>query len=97
MQKLSFTEHPATVGESYVEHLRSASGFAFGMICGGLACLVHGVLPFLFTSTGSSAIRRLHERMILNRSRVYPGTAARSIEPENTELAQLADGFLMNR
>ena len=54
----AFTEHPASVGESYIEHL--ARGLCFGtrMMFAGLACLVHGVLPFLFVRTGSRAISR---------------------------------------
>lgn len=67
--RLSFTEHPATVGETYAEHLQTAVGFSVRMIGGGLACLVHGFLPFLFEKTGSAAIRSLHERMITHRSR----------------------------
>jgi hypothetical protein len=31
------------------------------------ACLVHAVLPFLFSSTASRAITQLHERMVTNR------------------------------
>jgi len=65
--KVSFTEHPASVGENYFEHLLKASGFAFSMIGGGLACLVHAFLPFLFTRTGSGVIRSLHDRMVVNR------------------------------
>ena len=53
MSKLSFSEHPAAVGETYLEHMGVATGFGFSMIVGGLACLVHGILPFAFTSTGS--------------------------------------------
>jgi hypothetical protein len=30
------------------------------MIGGGLACLVHGIFPFLFSQTGSRTIRELH-------------------------------------
>lgn len=67
-----FTEHPASVGESYVEHFGMASGFGFRMILGGLACLVHGILPFLFTKTGSRIITELHDRMVTHRSRVAP-------------------------
>jgi hypothetical protein len=37
----SFTEHPASVGETYVEHLATALGFAAAMIGGGFACAVH--------------------------------------------------------
>lgn len=63
-----FTEHPASVGETYREHLAMASGFGIRMILGGLACLIHGLLPFLFVRTGSSEIRTLHERMVTNRN-----------------------------
>ena len=64
-----FTDHPATVGESYVEHLESATGFGGRMILAGLACVLHGVFPFLFVTTGSRTIRHLHETMITHRSR----------------------------
>ncbi|AWN46329.1 hypothetical protein DK419_08395 [Methylobacterium terrae] len=69
MSKLSFSEHPASVGETYVEHMGVATGFGLRMIAGGLACLVHGILPFAFTSTGSRTIIRLHDRMVANRAR----------------------------
>ena len=67
---VSFTEHPRDVGETYGEHFGVAMGFSAAMIAGGLACAVHAVCPFLFTSTGSQTIRRLHERMIANRQAV---------------------------
>ena len=73
---ISFTEHPHQVGESYTEHFGVATSFGTAMILGGLACLVHAVLPFLCTSTGSSTIRRLHDRMVINRTRIQPGSAA---------------------
>jgi len=63
-----FTDHPASVGESYGEHFRHASGFGLRMILGGFACLIHGVLPFLFVKTGSKQISTLHDRMVLNRA-----------------------------
>ncbi|TGD97246.1 DUF6356 family protein [Methylobacterium nonmethylotrophicum] len=69
MSKLSFSEHPASVGETYFEHMGVATGFGLRMIAGGLACLVHGILPFAFTSTGSRTINRLHDRMVANRTR----------------------------
>ena len=62
-----FTEHPASVGESYAEHCAHAAGFGFAMVLGGLACLAHAVLPFLFVRTGSGVIARLHERMVVHR------------------------------
>jgi hypothetical protein len=64
-----FNAHPASVGESYGEHLVMASGFGMRLVLAGLACLVHGLLPFLFVRTGSDAIRDLHTRMVTNRRR----------------------------
>jgi hypothetical protein len=58
-----FTSHPHEVGETYGEHLRTASGFGLRMIAGGLACIVHGFLPFLFERTGSQTIGMLHNRL----------------------------------
>jgi len=63
-----FSDHPASVGENYGEHLVASSGFGFRMIAAGLACLVHAALPFLFVKTGSRAITELHDRMVANRS-----------------------------
>ncbi len=68
-----FTEHPATVGETYLEHMRQAFGFSLKMLAGGTACLVHAVLPFLFVRTGSRIIAQLNDRMVVNR-RVKPIT-----------------------
>lgn len=65
----AFTEHPASVGESYSEHLGQALCFGGRMIFAGVACLVHGMLPFLFVRTGSRAIAELNDRMIANRRR----------------------------
>lgn len=64
-----FTAHPASVGETYGEHLVQASRFGTRMILAGLACLVHGLLPFLFLRTGSATIAELHTRMVTHRRR----------------------------
>jgi uncharacterized protein DUF6356 len=65
----AFTGHPASVGESYGEHLLRAVGFGGRMVFAGIACLVHGVLPFLFVRTGSDTISELNDRMVANRRR----------------------------
>ncbi|MEO3429371.1 DUF6356 family protein [Pelagibius sp. CAU 1746] len=64
-----FTEHPASVGETYWQHLASAWGFSWRMMLASLACLIHALLPFLFVKTGSRAITGLHDRMVVNRHR----------------------------
>jgi len=65
----AFTHHPETVGETYVEHLASASGFATTMLVGAAACFLHGLFPFAFQKSGSRRIIALHERMVANRHR----------------------------
>jgi hypothetical protein len=69
MAHLSFTEHPASVGETYGEHFATALYFGGRLMAAGLACVVHAVLPFLFTRTASRTIADLHARMIGNRVR----------------------------
>ncbi len=64
-----FTEHPASVGETYGEHLTVAAGFSLRMVLGAAACLVHALLPFLFVKTGSAIITDLHGRMVTHRDR----------------------------
>ncbi|VVE42743.1 capsule biosynthesis protein [Pandoraea cepalis] len=64
-----FTQHPASVGENYLQHMGSALSFALPLLGACLACLVHALLPFLFEKTGSRIIVRLHERMVTHRDR----------------------------
>ena len=75
-----FLEHPQSVGETYLEHQRQAFGFAGAMFLGALACFLHGLIPSLFSHTGSTAISRLHERMVVHRiARPVRQTDARAI------------------
>ena len=67
--KTLFTDHPASVDETYGEHLAMASSFGWKMFLGALACFVHALLPFCFEKTGSGIITGLHDRMVLNRRR----------------------------
>jgi hypothetical protein len=66
------SKHLESVGESYIQHGRHAAGFAALMFVGSLACLGHALFPFLFERTGSDIIRRLHERMVVNRHHLTP-------------------------
>ena len=59
-----FTAHPESLGESYSEHLGTATYFGARMVIAGIACMLHGLLPFLFARTGSRAITELNEQMI---------------------------------
>ncbi|TLY55134.1 MAG: hypothetical protein E6K35_11950 [Gammaproteobacteria bacterium] len=66
-----FSEHPASVGETYGEHMSRAACFGVRMMLAGMACLVHAVLPFLFVRTGSRTIAELNDRLAVDR-RVSP-------------------------
>lgn len=65
----AFTAHPASVGESYLGHLWQAASFGLRMIFAGLACVLHGLLPFLFVTTGSDAMKALNGEMSARRDR----------------------------
>ena len=84
-----FTEHPATVGETYWQHLQSALCFSFHMALGCAACLVHAFFPFLFERTGSARIALLHDRMIVNRSRLNRIPSAEPTADSRPEIAEL--------
>jgi hypothetical protein len=62
-----FTDHPSAVNETYFQHMAMAFGFGARMLLGGLACLVHGLFPWLCTTRGSDTIRGLHHRMVSHR------------------------------
>ena len=71
-----FTSHPASVDETYFEHMHMAGSFAVAMLVGSLACLVHAILPFLCERTGSEIITDLHHRMVAARNVRNPETPA---------------------
>jgi hypothetical protein len=62
-----FLDHPASVGESYGEHARAASGIGVTLIVTGCACLVHAVFPLLFKTRGSDTIRALNAQLVRKR------------------------------
>ena len=68
--------HLDAVGEDYREHRRFAFGFGWAMVTGGLACMVHGLIPALFTDRGSRTVRALHA-VIEHRERLAPAAPRR--------------------
>lgn len=58
-----FTDHPASVGETYFEHMGFALRFSQRLFGASLAALMHAFLPFLFEKTASNVVARLHERL----------------------------------
>ena len=59
-----FAAHPLSVGESYGEHFLVAWRFGVALLSGGLACLVHALVPALCERTGSTTIKRLYGEMV---------------------------------
>lgn len=64
-----FTAHPASVNETYFEHMGVALSFSAKLLFAGSVCLVHALLPFLFEKTGSRQVENLHQIMVANRIR----------------------------
>ena len=63
-----FADHPNTLDETYAQHLRKAFSFGGKMIVSGIACLIHGLLPFLYANTGSKTVSELHITMVTQRN-----------------------------
>lgn len=58
-----FLSHPATVGETYFQHMRFAATFCFWLTVAAGAALIHAVVPALCETTASRILRRLVARM----------------------------------
>jgi hypothetical protein len=58
-----FFAHPRAIGESYAEHAGIALRFGGTMVLAGAACLIHAVVPALFTRTASETVKRLYGQM----------------------------------
>jgi hypothetical protein len=69
-----FTEHPASVHETYFGHMAFAAWFASRLFLAAGAAMVHAVLPFLFETTASRIVRELYERTA-KRQPVHAGGA----------------------
>ena len=63
-----FTAHPATVGETYWQHMAVAGRFGARMLVGSIGCFVHAVLPFTCKTRGSDTVRALHAELIAKRA-----------------------------
>jgi hypothetical protein len=58
-----FLDHPRSVNETYFQHMAVAARVGGMMIAGGLAALVHAVVPEWHKHTGSRMIRRLNAEL----------------------------------
>ena len=74
----AFTDHPASVGESYFQHLGVAGRFGWRLTRGGIGCMIHGLLPFICKTSGSDTVRELHAELVAKRA------AARAAQTQMT-------------
>jgi Family of unknown function (DUF6356) len=61
--KSLFVAHPDALGESYLQHLGHAMGYAGRMFAAGLCALTHAIFPFLFEKTASNLIKQMYAEM----------------------------------
>ena len=59
-----FVDHPKSLGMSWAEHGAGAVVIGARMIGGGLACIVHAIVPGLFTQTAGKVVLSLHDHMV---------------------------------
>ena len=62
-------DHLRAVGESYFQHMRFAATVGSLMVVAGISCILHGLVPGIFTDRASRTIRHLHA-VIEQRSKV---------------------------
>ena len=58
-----FTDHPRTLGMGWAGHAIGAVRIGGEVIGAGAACLVHAVVPGVFTETAGRTVMRLHDHM----------------------------------
>lgn len=58
-----FAEHPRSLGIGYWAHMRGAVAIGASLLAAGLACIVHAVVPGLFTHRAGETVDRLHGHM----------------------------------
>lgn len=58
----AFRDHPASVGESYFEHMKFALTFAGTLLVACICAIIHAFIPPLFETTASKMVARLYER-----------------------------------
>ena len=59
-----FSEHPASVDETYGEHFLVALGFSRRLAAASGAALLHAVCPSLCTTTASDRVKEMCDEMM---------------------------------
>ncbi len=67
-----FTRHLEEAGEGYFEHLLFTLRIGSLLLVAAAAIIIHGVLPFIFVSTGSTIIAHVNTLLSERRARQKP-------------------------
>ena len=59
--KEKFTDHPASVGETYTEHMAVAAKISRDLFKASLCAAIHALFPWKHCTTASSKIKELNE------------------------------------
>ena len=59
-----FRDHPKSLGMSWAEHGAGAVVIGARMVGAGLACIVHAVVPGLFTQTAGKTVLSIYDHMM---------------------------------
>ncbi len=58
-----FNQHPNSVNQTYLEHMRDAFDYGITSCIGGYILIIHSIFPFVFKDTGSKIIFHLNDRL----------------------------------
>jgi hypothetical protein len=58
-----FLEHPRSLGMTWASHGLGAVAISARLIGAGLACLVHAIVPGLFTQTAGKTVTHMYDHM----------------------------------
>ena len=58
-----FLEHPRSLGMSWAAHGIGAIAIGARLVGAGLACLIHAVVPGVFTQTAGKTVSRMYDHM----------------------------------
>lgn len=63
-----FTDHPRSLGMSWAGHAAGAVKIGARLIGAGAACLVHAIVPGLFTQTAGRTVTGVYDQMMRRRA-----------------------------
>jgi Family of unknown function (DUF6356) len=63
-----FLDHPRSLGMSWAGHGIGALAIGVRLVGAGLACLVHAVIPGVFTQTAGKTITDMYDHMAQRRA-----------------------------